>query len=222
MNLIFVGKKPEADGAASFRFSPAEPLSWTAGQSIKIELPAGYDTEERRFTIAAAPLEKDVVITTRLNPGEFKQALNALAPGDTVTAYNVDGNFTWRESGQPHVFAANGVGITPFYAMLQQRHLEQKPLSATLLYANATAEFVLGTKLRQLTATHPELRIMFLPAQRLSAEIILQQWQPSQLLYLSGAAQKVDELSEALLAKGLPKNVLMRDWFKGRPHWDER
>jgi ferredoxin-NADP reductase len=222
MKLIFVGKEPEADGAASFRFSPIEPLVWIAGQSIKIELPAGYDTQERRFTIAAAPLEKDVVITTRVSDSEFKQALAALTPGSETSAYNIDGSFTWRQSNAPHVFAANGVGVTPFYAMLRQRHLEQKPLSATLLYANPTAEFILGAQLQELATQHPEFRVIFLPTQRLHADTVLQHWQPHQLLYLSGAAKKVDALGDTLLARGVPESLLMRDWFNGQANWDER
>ena len=67
MRLIFLGRQPEADGAVSFRFTPVEPLVWIAGQSIKIELPAGYGTEERRFTIAAPPIKEDI-ITTRIAP----------------------------------------------------------------------------------------------------------------------------------------------------------
>jgi ferredoxin-NADP reductase len=221
MKLIFAGKEPEADGAVSFRFTPAKPLTWIAGQSIKIELPAGYDTQERRFTIAAAPLEKDVIITTRMSNSEFKQELAALTPGDSVIAYNVDGSFTWRESPRPHIFATNGVGITPFYAMLRQRYLEQKPLSATLLYTNAAADFVLGRQLKDLAAHHPELHIFFLPAQRLSAKTILQHWQSPQFLYLSGAAHKVDQLGDALLASGVPQELLLRDWFNGRSNWDD-
>lgn len=222
MKLIFVGKEPEADGAVSFTFTPTEPLNWTAGQSIKIELPAGYDTEERRFTIAAAPLETNVVITTRISNSDFKQALNTLLRGQEVIAYNVDGTFAWRESVHPHVFAANGIGITPFYSMLRQRHAEQKPLNATLLYATPRADFVLGKKLEDLAAAHPEFNVIFLPAQRLNADAILPHWQADRLLYVSGSAQKVDELSTDLLTKNVPEEMLMRDWFNGSPLWDER
>lgn len=222
MKLIFAGKQPAGDGAFSFSFMPAEPLSWVAGQSIKIELPTAYDAEERRFTIAAPPLEGRVVITTRLNPGEFKQALDALVPGQEITAYNVDGTFTWRDSALPHLFVANGVGITPYIAMLRQRHLEKISLSATLLYANARDEFVHSDLLNNLTREHPELRVQFFPAKRIAVEHILEQWQPEQFVYVSGATHWVDEIGQQLLARGVPPELLMRDWFNGRPHWDEQ
>lgn len=222
MKLIFAGKQPAGDDAFSFCFTPAEPVSWIAGQSIKIELPAGYDTDERRFTIAAPPLEKTIVITTRLNDGDFKQALNALTPGQEITAHNIDGTFTWRDAPLPHIFVANGVGITPYIAMLRQRHLEHTPLDATLLYANARDQFVHGESLKNLTAEHPEFNLLLLPTQRISAEHIMEHWRPRHFLYLSGATHWVDEIGSQLLEAGVPAELLMRDWFNGRPHWDER
>lgn len=222
MKLIFAGKQPAGDDAVAFSFMPAEPLSWVAGQSIKIELPTGYDAEERRFTIAAPPLESRVVITTRLNPGEFKQALDALVPGQEITAYNIDGTFTWRDNTLPHLFVANGVGITPYIAMLRQRHLEKTALSATLLYANARDRFVHEDTLHNLTREHPELHVLFFPARYVTAQDIMEHWQPEQFLYLSGATHWVDEIGQQLLARGVPPELLLRDWFNGRPHWDEQ
>lgn len=219
MKLIFSGKQAEAGGALSFRFRPVEPLTWIAGQSIKIELQAGYDTEERRFTIAAAPYEKTITITTRISDSDFKQALNSLTPGDTAVAHNIGGTFVWQESPTPHFFAANSIGVTPFYAMLKQRAHDHKPLTATLLYTSRHSSFVYGAALQQLAAAHPEFTPIFFPNQQLSAGIILRH-KPQGLTYLAGPSAVVDQVGDALLAAGLSDARLIRDWFNGRPDWD--
>lgn len=221
MKLFFAGKEHVGDDAFAFRFTPAKPLVWAAGQSIRLELPAGYDMAERRFTIAAAPAEKDVVIVTRISQSDFKQALATLKPGTPVDAYGIEGNFTWHESSQPHLFAASGIGVTPFYAMLRQRHLQGFPLHATLLHASPRPAFALQQHLQNLAAEHPELHIYFLPVTRLDTSLILDHWQSGQRLYLAGSTYHMTELATALLDQNVPSDLLMRDLFTGRSNWDQ-
>src|SRR3990170_8502700 len=122
MKLTLQDKKQEAKNVFTLVFAPDGPISWIAGQSIRLELPAGqYDTEERRFTISSAPHENHIAITTRTTPGLFKQSLLELKIGDIVEANAIEGTFTWKESEKPLIFIAGGIGITPFYAMLKHR-----------------------------------------------------------------------------------------------------
>lgn len=39
MKLQFLRQVPETDTITTFAFLPQEPLAWTAGQSIRLELP---------------------------------------------------------------------------------------------------------------------------------------------------------------------------------------
>jgi ferredoxin-NADP reductase len=210
MQLMFKESRPEKN-AVSFIFEPLKPLTWQAGQSIKIEVPGPYGPLEHRFSIASAPYEKNVMITTRLSGSPYKNSLAALKPGDIVDAYGLEGDFVWQEGTAPHIFLAAGIGITAFRSMLMQRAHEQKPLTATLLYGSSQ-EFVFKEDLNNLARRHPEYTVHYYQ-RRLEVNDIPQ---TDGLLYLSGPSAFVDEMSTELLRRGIAEQQLMRDWFTGR------
>lgn len=215
MKLRLINKQQESEGVWSFFFEPAEPLGWIAGQSIRLELPRkswGYD--ERRFTISSAPHEGHVRITTRLSDSEFKQALNQLDIGAALDGYNVEGDFTWKESDRPKLFLAGGIGITPFRAMLAGRQHASRPLDATLLYASKDQPPVF---LEELTAWAQQGLELHLTDKRLGVDALtslVPGW-PGSLVYVSGPEPMVQDLSQQLKAAGLPPGQLKTDLFTG-------
>src|SRR5262245_44804997 len=136
MDLYFVRSQSEAKERVSFWFHPAEPLSWIAGQSIKIELAGPYGPLEHRFSIASAPHEGEVMITTRLSGSTYKNSLAALQPGDAVKGYGIEGDFVWGEGDSRRLFVAAGIGITPFHSILKQRVYDHALLAVDLIYAS--------------------------------------------------------------------------------------
>ena len=71
MKLSLVAKRPETGDVVSFRFTSDAPLTWHAGQFLSYTLPhpAPDDRGETRyFTIASAPFEGHVMLTTRFAP----------------------------------------------------------------------------------------------------------------------------------------------------------
>lgn len=217
MKLRFLDKRRETPTITTFRFVPVTPLTWIAGQSIRLELPAGWGTEERRFTVSSAPYEAVIAITTRVSASEFKLALDALVPGTEVDAYALEGDFVWDRRSVRPVFLAAGIGITPFHAMLKQRFHEGSPMEAALLYAGSGAELLFELALRNWQRGQSALRIEFLHGQRLSAELVAELVPDfvRRTMYLAGPQTMVDALSQELLAQHLPEAQLRRDWFTG-------
>lgn len=209
MKLKLVRKQLETDNVWSFFFEPAEPLAWVAGQSVRIEIPRktwGYD--ERRFTIASAPSEGRIRITTRLSGSEFKQALAALQPGETVDGHNIEGSFIWEPS-PPKLLLAAGIGITPFRAMLKAHAPEE---DVKLLYQSKDQPPVFGDELSAwlddaLTITPDRLSFDSIAA-------FCPDWQ-QRLVYISGPEQMVQTLSRQLQGAGLPAGQLKTDLFTG-------
>jgi ferredoxin-NADP reductase len=166
MQLRFVRRLREADNTESFYFEPQSALQFVAGQYLRYTLPhADVDDRgsARSFTIASAPAEPLLRLTTRLSDrsSSFKRALAALTPGAVVEAGGPYGQFVFRDADRPAVFIAGGIGITPFRAMLGDLAAAQRRATITLLYANATSDIPFRSFFADLTADWPELRVVY-------------------------------------------------------------
>src|SRR3984893_17999900 len=85
MKFTLSATKQEASDTFSFIFAPEQPLQWKAGQLLRYVLnhPNPDDRGiERFFSIASAPYEKHVMLTTRFmsKRSSFKKALKNLKP----------------------------------------------------------------------------------------------------------------------------------------------
>jgi ferredoxin-NADP reductase len=128
------------DNIWSFDFKPDTYFKHLAGQFIKVELPHPSPDQEgmkRFFTISSTPQYPLVRITTRITTSTFKQALIGLQPGQSITMLDPPaGDFIWPDPNteKPIVFIAQGIGITPFYAMIKDRYERLEELNAVLVY----------------------------------------------------------------------------------------
>src|SRR5262249_31203200 len=110
MKLNLIERKPEVPGIESFIFKPAEPLTWQVGQYLHYVLhhePTDDRGSDRWFTVASAPHEKNVMITTRQDSeksSSFKNALFAMKVGEEIEISSVEGNFTLDDASAEHVF----------------------------------------------------------------------------------------------------------------------
>src|SRR5580693_3854478 len=99
MKLKLTAKKTESPGVVSFIFKPDGPLTWKAGQFLHYVLnhaPTDDRGSDRWFTIASAPHERHVMLTTRFAPKQsstFKKALKALKVGESIEVSDLDGDF---------------------------------------------------------------------------------------------------------------------------------
>src|SRR3989338_9174528 len=129
--IKLISSRPEAGNVMTFVFETGE-LSWVAGQYQKYILPQAGTTKtetEHWFTIASAPTEGMIYLSTRISPSAFKQTLKTLTPGETIQRRSLKGNFTWEEeSSRPVVLIAGGIGITPFRSILFERQVANKIL----------------------------------------------------------------------------------------------
>jgi ferredoxin-NADP reductase len=219
--LKLLSSRNEAGNIKSFVFETGG-LTWVAGQNQAFVLPqAGPDEADnlRWFTLASAPSEKVVQVSTRVGPSAFKQALDRLQPGDSIGVRDLGGDFTWEEdSTTPVVLVAGGIGVTPFRSILLERHARGQLLNATLLYFSRDAQIAFRDELDQLCAQHPELDVRYLIGGLITAERILdEEPQATRVpVYLSGPEPMVESVGNDLKQRGVD---LKQDWFPG---YDER
>lgn len=205
----------EAGNIRTFVFETGG-ASWQAGQYQTWELPqVEGDKDARRhwFTIASAPSEGEFHISTRISDSTFKQALNAMQPGDEIETRKIEGDFTW-EGDESVVLVAGGIGVTPYRSILLERVAVGKPLNAHLLYFGRDENFAFRGEFDRLATEHPELTIDYVVGESITAETIVMHAPESigQTVYLSGPEAMVDAVGDELKERGIS---LKQDWFPG-------
>jgi len=213
--LTFVKSYPEVGNIKTFVFDGTG-LSWIPGQYQTYELPQAGENEDahrRYFTIASAPSEHDIHISTRVSASPFKQALDALQPGQTIEAHDIEGDFTWDDD-EPIVMVAGGIGVTPFRSMIIERAATGKPINALLLYYGRDENFAFKDEFARIASEHQELAIKYIVGEPISADSIGAHAPQvaERPVYLSGPEAMVDSVGEDLTARGV---TLKQDWFPG-------
>ena len=222
MNLTLIEKRHETPDVVSFLFTPEDGFTWRAGQFLVLivphENPDAHGTEHY-FTIASAPYEGVVQITTRLTGSTFKNTLDALPIGSTIEAKDIDGDFVLDNPIGEYVFIAGGIGITPIHSILKQLDHETKPIHATLLYGNRSEDVVFRDELEDIAARNPELTIHYIVLPNQINETTIRQFVPdptSQTFYISGPEPMVEALEKMCAEKlGLTEAQMVRDYFPG-------
>ncbi len=224
LGLKLLEKENLVDNVWAFRFEPTAPLTWVAGQFIRVELPHDNPDAEgtkRWFTVSSAPYEGIMQITTRVTNSTFKQALATLPIGDRLPLLEKpDGDFVWQDSDKPLVFVAGGIGVTPFRSTLKQRAHDHQPLNVTLIYGNRTDALVFKDEFDQYAARDSEFKVQYVTGEPLTAAK-LAELEPnlnSSLVYVSGPEPMVEKLGDELKATGLPEAQLKTDEF---PNYNE-
>ena len=142
MTLGLISKKKEASDVFSFIFQSEEDFTWKPGQFLMYKLPHPDpdDRGDRRyFSVASAPFEKEIILTTRFDQkrgSSFKKALFGLPIGSTIYTEGPRGSFIIDDSFNDLVFITGGIGVTPFRSILLDLDYHHTPINATLLYAN--------------------------------------------------------------------------------------
>lgn len=212
MILTLQSKKEEVPGVISFIFRPERPISWAAGQFMQYILPHPNPDErgiKRYFTIATAPYEENLMVTTRIAPeksSSFKKALLAMKTGQIIEATGPHGSFTLQDPSKQYVFVAGGIGITPFRAILLDLAHKKESINVTLLYANRDENIVFKDELEKLVKVH-----YFIGDNKINSEFITL----NSKFYISGPEPFVLSMEKLLSNLGVLDENIKRDYFPG-------
>lgn len=224
MKLTLIDKKEEVPNVASFIFQSETPFSWSAGQFLRYHLDdpnTGTESMDRFFTIASAPFEKNLMLTTRFSPGDgstFKKDLQELKIGDHIEAQEPAGAFVIKDPDQNYIFIAGGIGITPFRSILLDLDHNNLPINVTLLYANRDQNIVYKDTLDQLVQKYPSLKIYYIiDPQRIDEQTIRSLISDIRhpVYYISGPKPMVEAMEKILAGIGIPEDHIKHDYFPG-------
>ncbi len=134
-----------AEQTMAFRFE--KPANWTfkAGQFVDMALinPPETDTEgnTRGFSVASAPHEDFLMVTTRMRDTAFKRVLRTLPLDTQVKVEGPFGNLTLHNNvARPAVLLAGGIGVTPFRSIVFWAAKEKLKHRIFLFYSNRRPE----------------------------------------------------------------------------------
>src|ERR1051325_2078981 len=134
-----------AERTMAFHFAKPSDWMFEAGQFVDITLlnPREADAEgnTRGFSIASAPFEDTLMVTTRMRDTAFKRVLKTLPLGTEVKIEGPFGDLRLHNNAsRPAVVLSGGIGITPFRSILMQAAKDQRPNRIFFFYANRRPE----------------------------------------------------------------------------------
>lgn len=208
----------------SFIFESDEQINFSPGQYLQFTLPHNNPDNrgiKRYFTIASAPSEGVIQITTRFaeKSSSFKAALRAIQPGHIIQTGPPSGDFTYPNPTHPAVFIAGGIGITPYRSVLVE--LDSKGIDApvTLLYANRTNDIAFKDLFDQMAAKHPSFKVIYIiDPEKLDADYIRKHVPDLTVprFYMSGPESMVEAFSKMFISElNISRDRLEHDFFPG-------
>jgi len=202
----------------SFVFEALEQLAWQAGQYINITMPDLPPVgEDRLFTIASAPYERDVLVTTILGDSPYKRRMAQLKIGEIVDADQVGGDFLWQDDDRKKLYLAGGIGVTTFRSIILDRIHRRLPNNAIMLYAGKEERRPFVDELRALAIQDSTLKIKDYVETRLTLEQLMHDIPDvlDRTVYLAGSQLFSETLGEGLIVKGIDRSQIKYDYFDG-------
>ena len=224
MKVILVKKRKETKDSYSFIFKPEKEISWKAGQHIFYKIQ--HENPDNRgdirpFTIATAPYEKNIMLTSRFdfNQGSsFKKALFALKEGSIVEVFDFKGDFVIKDFKSNLVFIAGGVGITPYRSILLDLAHKRKKPEVILLYGNRDGDIIFKDTLDKLVNEYNWLKISYIIGpQFIDSDVIKKNVSDlyNNFYYISGPFKMVQIMRGLLLNMNIESKNIIEDYFPG-------
>lgn len=141
IQLVFKEHRPLTPSSDEYVFVAERPLWFEAGQYAELTLLHPHKDGRgvrRSFSMTSLPGKKEVTFGVKFYEpaSSFKQALRRLKPGMIVTSTGTSGEFTLpRNTTDPLLFIAGGIGITPFISQLQYVRQTSQVRNIVVVYA---------------------------------------------------------------------------------------
>jgi ring-1,2-phenylacetyl-CoA epoxidase subunit PaaE len=243
--LVVAEVVDETSEARSIRFDVPVELGETflfrPGQHLTLKAEIKGEEVRRNYSLCVAPQDHQVMVTVkRIAGGIFSNWANdQLKPGDTIEVMAPHGSFTWeyREGARNHYIGfAGGSGITPVISLLKTALLTEPESRFTLFYGNRDSNSIIfldalaqlkNRFMDRLEVHHflaeeaEEFELFNGMLDRAKCDEILETLvdpADAAAFFICGPGPMMDAAEEALLAKGVSKELIHLERFTaGRP-----
>lgn len=224
VSVQLLKKEKIAKNTWQFWFSRPNLFAFKPGQYTTVFL----GKENRDFTVCADPGNKKTFsIVTKPGVSIFKKSLFALVPGLVVKMKKPSGGFVLQDTDtSPKVFLAGGIGITPFYSMIQDVCSKNDKRDITLIASFSKKDhMIFYDELMQIQKENKNVRIVYSLTQeewdgetgRISGQLV-KKYAPNVHVaefLIAGGEQMVYDTEESLLQVNVPQEKIRLDIFTG-------
>lgn len=230
------GRQEVAEHTMAFHFEKPDGFTFIPGQFIDLTLltPSETDAEgnTRGFSIASAPDEPTIMVTTRLRDTAFKRVLQTMPLDTEVKLEGPFGDLKLHNNvARTAVFLAGGIGIAPFRSILLNAAKRNLPHRVFLFYSNRRPED--AAFLDELQALEKQNANYSLIATMTEMEHSKRPWQgerglinkemlekhlkgaASPIYYIAGPPAMVTALHKTLQEAGIDDDDIRKEEFAG-------
>lgn len=224
--FILVSKEQETHNVTSLYFKTAdgEKYNFKAGQYVDIK-PPSIDGHGKSYTISSSPKDEMIRITVK-KQGTVSSAIINMQPGDKVFFEGPYGVFYPEEGMKDVVMLAGGIGITPFFSVLNS--LKSSNVKMSLLYSNKTKQDITFLdSLNEVCSENDNVSVKHFITQeknidnfdcvfsRINDEILDSEFSPTKgrVYYVCGSISFVRDLWQALKRIGVDENNIYTESF---------
>lgn len=224
----------------TLRYGPGETkiLGFHPGQYAAISFTRrGHISHARCFSIASSPTNLETIQFGIRVGGHFTSALSKAKPGDTVYVRGPYGGFVFDPAfHEEAIFAAGGIGITPFMSMLRYLHATQYPHTLHLLYGIQSQDDIpFFDELSAIDKDMPNLHITYAVSHGAVDKLVglhavqgrvdgallheaLENRPAEKTVFICGPPPFMNSLTEAAKIRGVPSSSIITEAFKQGPN----
>jgi ferredoxin-NADP reductase len=208
------------------RFERPTGYGFLPGQYAVLTLETTEGAVGKPFSLAAAPGDPYLEVTTRLSGSAFKRELRKLEPGASVRVSAAAGRLVLPQEVARVTFLVGGVGITPARSVLRDAMQQSSGLSALLVYGSRDESCIVYREELEQMRPHGIRVAHVLEAPRddwrghrgfITADTIRSLTDPGdpELYVVAGPPAMVDAMDSCLDALGVPASRRMVERFSG-------
>lgn len=228
-----LARKEVSENTFIFSFEKPEGFTFIPGQYAGFTLINPPETDDggitRRFSLLSSPNDNVISFATRILHSAYKRVLKDLPIGSEIKLAGPTGQFILHDNpAVPAVFIAGGIGVTPFYTMIEHETALKSLRDMTLFYGNQShhsAPFL--NELNAMQKNNPRFR--FIP----TLEKPNPTWQGETglineslirrnlanldlpIFYICGSPAMVAALHQTLLHAGISEDKIKVEEFPG-------
>lgn len=205
--IKFIKKEEVGDNIYSFYFDKPKNVSFKSGQYGLFVMPSLV--RPHPFSLSSSPSDEYICFTTTIhNESPFKNKLMKFKKDSKLLMVGPLQNFYLYEDDRKYLFLAQGIGITPFKSILEERKARNISSNISLIHVSKN-DHVFGKITNKLADK------AYYPHSAQDFQQLLSNNLEADYFYIAGSKRFVNETKLFLQKNNIDSNKIVGDAFLG-------